>query len=312
MQHPVGFLVQNGRAELNDFSAVIANPYVWHQFPHVFLAGLATAGSLVVAISAWHLLRKNQVEFFTKSMKIGVTASLVGMLLTAGTGHLSGQYIAEVQPMKMAAMEALWHTEQSAPLAVYASIDQDQQKNDSEISLPGMLSFMVYNSTNGEVKGIRELQAEYTEKYGPGNYVPAVVPTFWAFRFMAGVGSLMILLAGWGAYLTYTGKITAATGALRVLFWTLPLTYIANASGWFVAEAGRQPWIVVGLQKTAQGVSLAVPSTSILISLIGFTLLYGFLALVALRLFVKFIKLGPVDRPTGQTVSTNKGATLWN
>ncbi|MDU2063987.1 MAG: cytochrome ubiquinol oxidase subunit I [Sporomusaceae bacterium] len=311
MQHPVGYVVRNGRAELNDFGAVVTNPYVVHQFPHVVLAGIATAGSLVMAISAWHLLRKNQVEFFTKSMKVGVTAALLGMVLTAGAGHASGQYLAEAQPMKLAALEALWHTEQSAPFSLVSSINEEKQQNDMEVSVPGMLSFLVYNSTQGEVKGLKDLQAEYTAKYGPGDYIPAVVPTFWAFRAMVGVGSLMILLAAWGAYLVYTQKIAEATTALKILFWTLPLTYIANATGWFVAEAGRQPWIVVGLQKTAEGVSTAVPAGSIMISLIGFTLIYGLLAAVALRLFIKFIKLGPDSKPA-VTVKTNKGATLWN
>jgi len=312
MQHPVGYVLHNGRAELNDFGAVLTNSYVFHQFPHVFLAGIATAGSLMMAVSAWHLLKHSHTDFFVASMKVGVVAGLCGMLLVGATGDSSGGYLAKEQPMKLAAMEALWQTEQSAPLALVASIDEQNKKNDVEIAVPGMLSFLVHHSTQGEVKGLNNLQAEYTEKYGPGNYIPEVTPTFWTFRFMAGSGVLMILIAAWGAYLTFRGKIATATLALKVLFWTLPLSYIANASGWFVAEAGRQPWIVTGLQTTAQGVSSAVPAGSIIISLIGFTLLYGFLAIVAVRLFVKVIKEGPVDEPADTKSSTSKGAALWN
>jgi cytochrome d ubiquinol oxidase subunit I len=314
MQHPVGYVLRGGRAELDDFGTVLTNSYVLHQFPHVFLAGIATAGSLMVAVSAWHLLKNSHTEFFVASMKVGVVAGLCGMVLVGATGHSSAAYLAQAQPMKLAAMEALWHTEQSAPLAIFASIDEKNQKNDVEIGIPSLLSLLVYNSPNGEIKGIHNLQAEYTAKYGPGNYVPLITPTFWSFRFMAGIGVLMLLMTAWGAYLTFTGKIVSATLTLKVLFWTLPLAYIANATGWFVAEAGRQPWIVTGLQKTASAVSTSVPAGSVLISLIGFTLLYGFLALVAVRLFVKAIKQGPVDEHelTNKTISTGKGATLWN
>ncbi len=312
MQHPVGYILRGGRAELNDFGAVLSNPYVLHQFPHVFLAGVATAGSLMMAISAYHLLKNSQSDFFIFSMKVGVVAGLCGMLLVGMTGHLTARYLEHVQPMKLAAMEALWHTEQSAPLAVFASIDEKNQKNDIELGIPAMLSFMVYDSPQGEIKGIRELQTEYTAAYGLGNYVPDVTLLFWSFRFMAGIGILMILISAWGAYLVFSGKIASSPLALKILFWVLPLPYISNATGWLVAEAGRQPWIVTGLQTTAAGVSSAVSSGEIWITLIGFSLLYGFLALVALRLFIKAVKQGPVDESSSGVVNTGKEATLWN
>lgn len=312
MQHPVGYVLRGGRAELDDFGIVLTNPYVLHQFPHAFLAGIATAGSLMMAISAWHLLKNSHTEFFVASMKVGVVAGLCGMVLVGATGHSSAGYLEQAQPMKLAAMEALWHTEQSAPFAIFASIDEKNQKNDVEFGIPSMLSFLVYNSPHGEIRGINNLQAEYSAKYGSGNYVPAVTPIFWSFRFMAGIGTLMIFIAAWGAYLTFTNKIVSATVTLKVLFVTLPLAYIANAAGWFVAEFGRQPWIVTGLQKTVAGVSLSVPEDNIWISLIGFTLLYGFLALIALRLFIKVVKQGPVDEPPNAMLTTVKEATLWN
>lgn len=182
MQNPQGFVLNNGRAEMVNFFDLITNPYVWHQFPHVVTAGITTAGFFVMGISAWHLAKKHDVDFFQKSFKYSVIYGLIGVLAVCGIGHAQGQFLMDVQPMKMAAAEAHWETEDPASFVAIAAIDEEAGENTFSIEIPNMLSFMTYNSFSGEVKGIHDLQAEYEAKYGEGNYVPQVTPLFWSFR----------------------------------------------------------------------------------------------------------------------------------
>ncbi|MCE5286895.1 MAG: cytochrome ubiquinol oxidase subunit I, partial [Pelosinus sp.] len=311
MQAPVGYAVQHGRAEMIDFTALITNPYVLKQFPHTIVAGLATAGVFLMAISAYHLLKKTHVEFFLKSFKIGVVCALLSSLLVGATGHLEAQHIAKAQPMKLAASEALWETSQSAPFSLFAAIDEKAQKNTAQLSVPGALTFLVHDSFTGEVKGIKDLQREYTAKYGEGNYIPEVSLVFWTFRAMVAAGGWMIFLSLLCAWLWYRGQIVDSSLVLKAVLWSLPVPYLANSTGWLVAEAGRQPWIVFGLQRVDQAISPNVGAGSIALSMTGFTCVYGILAILAVYIAVKFIKRGPVEENSALH-STAKGATLWN
>ena len=310
MQSPTGYVLQNGRAEMVDFFALITNRYVWGQVPHTLLGGLTTAGVFITAISAYYLLKKKHVDMATSSIRIGLVAMVLGAFLTAGTGHLQAQFIAKEQPMKLAAMEALWESADPAPLAIAVSVDEKNQRNNFEVGLPGVLSLLAYDSFQGEVKGIKELQAAAEQKYGPGNYIPEVTPLFWSFRVMVVSGVWMIGIGALSLWLLYRNRIETSSGLLKALLWTLPIPYLANSSGWFVTEGGRQPWIVVGLQKVAQGVSTNVTSTEIWISMIGFTVIYAVLAAAAVYLVRKFILKGP--EPVLQLVSDKKEASLWN
>lgn len=314
MQSPVGYVLRNGRAEMIDFTALVTNPYVAFQYSHTFFSALTTAGVFVTAISAYYLLKESYREYFLPSFRLGVVCMLLGAVLAGGTGHLQAQNIAKVQPMKLAAVEALWETDSSAPLALYASIDEEKRLNSSEISIPGALSFMVHNSFTGEVKGINNLQAEYTAEFGPGNYIPQVTPLFWSFHIMFLTGGWLVLLAALGVLLLLTGRLESQRWFLWAALWTLPVPYIANSTGWFVTEIGRQPWIVYGLQRVEQAVSPGVPSSSIWISLIGFTLVYGVLALSAVYLGRKIVLQGPDighGREQQQSKAT-KEAALWS
>jgi cytochrome d ubiquinol oxidase subunit I len=149
---------------------------------------------------------------------------------------------------------------------------------------------MSFNSFKGEVKGIKDLQAEYEGRYGPGDYSPPVLITFWSFRFMVGMGVLMIILALVGLYLDRTGKRERSPVFLRILAWSFFLPYVANTAGWLLTEIGRQPWIVYGLQKTADAVSPNVPATTVLFSLIGFAALYGLLMAADVYLLIKYAR----------------------
>ena len=312
MQAPVGYVLRNGRAEMTDFVALLTNSYVLRQYPHTLMGGLITAGVFVMAISAYHLLRKNQPEFFRTSLRIGLTCALIASLLAAGTGHLQAQHVAKAQPMKLAVMESLWETANPAPYLLFASIDQNKQQNSLEISVPGALSLLVYGSLDGEIKGIKELQAQYAQQYGPGNYVPDIFPVFWSYRIMIGAGMWLLALTAFAFFQLRRNRLEQNPWLLRAIFWSLPVPYLANSAGWIVTEMGRQPWIVFGLQRVEQAVSPNVSSGAVWTSLIGFTVLYGLLAVVGVHLLKKFACQGPEQANSGNVAIAAKEATLWN
>ena len=312
MQHPVGYVLRNGRVEMENFFTIIQNGYVPGQFFHIVFNGLLTAGIIIMSISAWHLLRNNATDFYRKSAKWGMVFALVFGTLGALAGHHQGQYVTKVQPMKMAAMEALWETQDPAPFSLVANIDVKEQKNTGAIEIPGGLSFLTQNSfTSGKVEGIKELQAKSEAQYGPGNYIPDVRAIFWTFRIMVAAGSLMLLVAFVGLILNAKNKLVGNRIFLKIMFWMLPLPFIAHSTGWFVAEAGRQPWLVYGLQLTADGASKAVTAGEILTTIIGFTLMYLLAAIAAIYLAVEHIKKGPEGNPSHDVVEKEE-ARLWN
>ena len=312
MQHPVGYVIRNGRAEMDNFLTIVQNGYVPGQFFHIVLNGLLTAGVIIMAISAWHLLRNNATDFYRRSAKWGMVIALVFGTLGALAGHHQGQYITKVQPMKMAAMEALWETQDPAPFSLVANIDTKAQKNTGALEIPGGLSFLTQNSfTSGKVEGIKDLQAKSEAQYGPGNYIPDVPAIFWTFRVMVAAGSIMLLVAFVGLILNAKDKLVGNRTFLKIMFWTLPLPFIAHSTGWFVAEAGRQPWLVYGLQLTADGASKSVTAPEIMTTIIGFTLVYIVAAIAAIYLAVEHIKKGPDGNPSHDVVEKEE-ARLWN
>ncbi len=289
MQEPVGYALRNGRAEMTNFIAVATNPNVRFQWPHVFFGAMTTAGFFVLGFTAYHLLKNPRSEVFRKSFKWGAVYGLIGVIMVILVGHFQGQHLVKHQPMKMAAAEAIWDTEEPASFSLFATIDQKNQRNPLNITIPGVLSFLSYNNFSSEVEGIKDLQAAAEQKYGPGNYIPTVALTYWAFRIMVGAGFLMLLLALWAV----------AKGAaddkllLKILVWAIFLPYIANSTGWIMAEIGRQPWIVYGLQKVADAVSPNVPAWNVAFSLIVFTLLYGVLMVADVYLLLEYGKQEP-------------------
>ena len=301
MQHPVGYALNNGRAEMTEFAALITNHYVLGEYSHALFAGIATGGFVVVAVSAYKVLKDNLSRYaFSMTLKAGALYMLIGVLGTMGSGHMHTQYLAEANPMKLASMEALWETENPAPFAVYADINRAEGKNDFEITVPALFSFMLYNSPEGEVRGINDLQKEAVEKYGNGDYRPDVTGLFWSFRAMVGAGGFMAALALLLLCLSYKNRLMDFRCLLKVVPLLLPVAYVANSAGWFVAEAGRQPWIVVGLQKTADAVSPNLSPGEVWISLVGFTAVYLILALAAMWVVFRFIKKTSVTRERGQ------------
>ncbi|MEK3789771.1 MULTISPECIES: cytochrome ubiquinol oxidase subunit I [Paenibacillus] len=295
MQHPVGFQINNGRAEMNDFLALITNGQVLVEFPHTIFGALMTGGALVAGISAWKIMKKQDAQLFGHSFRIAVIMLVISFFGVAFSGHFQAQYLVKTQPMKMAASEALWgKSGDPAGWNVIAFIDPDEQKNNWELQVPGLLSYLSYSKFSGEVKGIHELQAEYVQTYGEGNYIPPVRTTFWSFRIMIAAGCLSLLLGGYGIYLSLRGKLEQAKPwYFKMMVFGICLPFISNTSGWIMTEIGRQPWTVFGYMTTEMGVSPNVSSGMLLFSIIAFTGAYAALAAITVFLFVKYIKKGP-------------------
>ena len=287
MQHPVGYAINNGRAEMTDFLALVTNPYVHGEFGHTLLAGVSTAGFLVLAISAWKLLYDRESRAaFELSLKAAVVYPLVGLMGTMGVGHFHTQYLAEANPMKLSAMEALWETENPAPFTVMAVINEDEHKNDMAIEIPALFSFMLYNKPEGEVKGMNDLHQELVAKYGQGDYYPDVTGLFFSFRIMIGAGGLMAAITALLGLLAWRRKLLDFPIVLKLVQVLFFLPFIANSVGWYIAEAGRQPWIVVGLQKTADAVSPNLTAGEVGLTIAGFTAVY--LVLIAVAVGIGF------------------------
>jgi cytochrome d ubiquinol oxidase subunit I len=284
MQHPVGYTIRNGRAEMTDFWALLLNKFSILQIFHVLPAAMVLSAFFVMGISAWHLLRKQNIEFFTRSFRTGLAFGLVFSIAVAVEGDLHGTHVAEVQPAKLAAMEAHWETQSSAPIILVAWPDQEAGKNLFEFgSIPGILSFLGYHDFNATVRGLNDF---------PRDERPPVFLTFLGFRTMVGLGTLFILLTvvGW-----FKRKhLLDSPGYLKIMLWSIPLPYIAIQAGWVLAEVGRQPWIVYGLMRTSEAASPTVAGYQVLISLIAFIGVYGLLGAVGYYLIFKHARKGPV------------------
>ncbi|MCX7838854.1 MAG: cytochrome ubiquinol oxidase subunit I [Anaerolineae bacterium] len=293
MQQPMAYVIRNGRAEMTDFLALATNPHVFYQYSHVFFSGLTTAAFFVLGISAYHLRKNWDNDFFQRSFRIGLLCALISSPMSGITGHSQGVHKLFTQPMKMAAAEALWETENPASFSVVSIIDEKNQRDVFAIRLPGVLSWLYFFRFEGEVPGIKNLQEEFVKQYGAGNYVPPVVLTYWSFRLMVAAGLAMVGLAGLGVLLLILKRLARAAWFLGLLVPAILLPYLANTTGWLMTEMGRQPWVVYGVMKTEQAVSPTLTTEAVLFSLITFTLLYGVLMIVDVYLLAKFARQGP-------------------
>lgn len=290
MQNPTGYTIdpESGRALMSDFWGLVFNPNVLFQFPHVLTAGIALAGFVVMAFSAWHLLRKHDVTFFRPSFRMAAFYALIGSVGVGGIGHFQGQFMVEHQPMKMAVAEAHWNTENPASLSLLTIGNWEQTEDVFSIRIPALLSIMTYNRPYGEVKGINQLKDEFAQTYGPGDYVPPVALNYWSFRAMVGAGGLMVLLSFLGVLWSKDRRLDAKTWYLKAMMFAAGLPYLAVTTGWILTETGRWPWIVYGLQRIDQAVSPNVPAWNIIISLVTMTVLYTVLSIIALKLGLKY------------------------
>ena len=289
MQNPVGYRVNEarGRAELTDFGAVLTNKVNLVTVPHTLAGCFLTAGALVTAVALWHVARGT--GDFRPALRLGAWTTLVAAAATAITGDTQGKIMTEVQPMKMAAAEALYQTEQPAAFSVLTIGSLDGTREIWSIKIPGLLSWLATGSFDGRVEGINDLQAQYAATYGPGSYTPIIPVTYWSFRLMIGAGILAGLVALWALWRTRGGR-TPSRWLVRAGL-VLPLLPLAgNSFGWIFTEMGRQPWLVFGRMQTAAGVSPSVSTAEVVTSLVAFTVLYGVLAVVEVALLLRYAR----------------------
>ncbi|WP_329464092.1 cytochrome ubiquinol oxidase subunit I [Streptomyces sp. NBC_01431] len=322
MQHPVGYKLNKatGRAELTDFWHVLTQDTTLVVVFHTLTAAFLTGGAFMVGVAAIHLRRKKHIPVMRMSLRLGLVTLVIGGLLTAVSGDSLGKVMFKQQPMKMAAAEALWDGQNSAPFSVFAIGDVAKGHNDVEISVPGILSFLADSNFSSYVPGINDVNKSEQQKFGPGDYRPNIPVTFWGFRWMIGFGMTSFAIGLVGLWLTRK-KFMLAPGMRTgedevpnlVLFkskplgarltkwywfcavWTLGFPLIANSWGWIFTEMGRQPWVVYGVLRTRDAVSPSVSQGEVLTSMIVFTLLYAVLAVIEVRLLVKYVKAGPPE-----------------
>ncbi|HYQ78962.1 MAG TPA: cytochrome ubiquinol oxidase subunit I [Solirubrobacterales bacterium] len=297
MQHPVGYRVADGKAELTNIASVLFNNTAIYAFAHTMLAALLTAGMVLVGVSAWHLRRGSETEVFAASMRLALPLVTLAAIATVFVGHFNGILMSHQQPMKMAAADAVFETKKGAGLSLFATGDfkSNPEGLNRNVEIPQLLSWISTGYPNGEIQGINNLNREYRRKYGPGNYSPIVGITYWTWRAMLGCAFAMLAFAAWGWFLLRRGRLRESTWFLRLALPATALPFLASATGWMFTEMGRQPWAVFGLLKTDVANSPSVSAAEIWITLVGFTLLYGVLAAIAGRVFVKAVRNGPVE-----------------
>jgi cytochrome d ubiquinol oxidase subunit I len=299
MQHPVGYATnhQTGQPQLTNIWALFTNPtFVW-AYPHVLLAALVTGSVIMLGVSAWHLHRKEAVEAFHRTAVVSLAVLLPSIFLAMFVGSELGVVEETYQPMKIAAAEALWNT---CPSHCPFSLVQIGGGNNDEtptqiILIPDLLSILATNHVDGQVLGLNQLNAQYQKEYGPGNYVPNVFIQYWSMRVMAYLATIVMLFALWGAWLLYRKRLEHAKWFLRIAPWAVVVPFLMNTAGWLLTENGRQPWIVQGLMKTANGVSPSVSATDIWISIVVFVAIFAALGVADCWLMLRYGR-----RPFGQ------------
>jgi cytochrome bd ubiquinol oxidase subunit I len=282
MQSPVGFTIRDGRAELVDFAAVLFQKYAVFKFLHTISAAYVLSAFFVMGVSAYHLLKKENIEFFTRSFRIALGFGTIFSLIVVVIGDINGVIVAEKQPAKLAAMESLWETTTRAPVYLFALPDEKNEKNKIEIgAIPGMLSFLVRHDINAEVRGLKDF---------PKDERPPVLITSFAFKGMIGLGCYFVLatLFGWWK----RKRLVDNPRYLKLMLLSIPLPYVACELGWIVAEVGRQPWIVYGLMKTSDAVS-PIAVSQVLTTLVAFIVVYGLLGVTGFYLIAKNALKGP-------------------
>jgi len=297
MQNPVGYKLNEakGRAELTDIGAVLTNKVALAAFPHTIFACFMVSAGLIITVAAWHLSRNQHLDTMRPALKFGLWVMVGAGALTVLSGDQLGLAMVETQPMKMAAAEALYKTSTGADasFSIFTLGTPDGVHELFSIRIPYLLSFLSTHTLNGTVEGINDLQAQYVQLYGPGDYTPTIWVTYWAFRWMIGLGMLHVLVAVVGLWLTRKGRMPTNRWVWKAAIWAFPLSMLAMIVGWVFTEMGRQPWIVFSLMKTEDGVSPGVTGLTVLISLIAFTAVYGALAVVEFSLMKRAAQKGP-------------------
>jgi cytochrome d ubiquinol oxidase subunit I len=311
MQHPVGYELVNGEAQLTDVWALLSNEFALRAYLHVLLVGLTTGSIVVLGISCWHLLRGRNMELFRRAAALALIVAVPATLTNLTVGNRFGEAVTSAQSMKIAAAEALWDTEQPAGFSMFqiGGFSAEDPTPSFSITIPRLLSYMATGSFNGEVQGINQLQSQEQRQYGKGNYIPDVEVIYWSIRVMAYLGVLMLLVAAVGAWLYRKRRLEKARWYLWTAVVAIAFPFVAAMSGWILTEMGRQPWIVQGLLKTSDAHSPSVSTAMIGVSLGVFGLLYIALGVVDFVLMRRYARVDPPEPARADTDVTAEALT---
>jgi cytochrome d ubiquinol oxidase subunit I len=284
MQNPVGYQIVNGRAELTSLWALLNNPYVRWMYPHVISGSIVTASMVMAGIGAYYLLARREEELGRLSLRVGVTMGIVFAIIQLfPTGSLHGENVARYQPAKMAAMEGVFETQEGAPLAIIGMPDTEKRQLLDPVLVPRALSYLAYGDFRARVVGLNDI---------PQDRQPPVELVYYAYHIMVGLGTIFIAVLAVAAVLLRRGTLYSNRLWLWILMLAMPFPYIANHAGWMVAEVGRQPWVVYGLQRTLAATSTNVSGGMTMFTLLGFMGLYLLLGLLYVFLFLKIVHHG--------------------
>lgn len=291
MQHPVGYeILENGKFVLHNFSAIFNNPWLLPAYLHNQLASLVTSSFVVASIGAFYLLRNKNLEYGKLFLKTGIIFGLIATLLVAfPTGDWNAKNVVKYQPASFAAMEGIFKTEQGgAEIVLIGQPNMVAKKLDNKIAVPDVLSFLTYKDWNKQIKGMDQFKKEDL----PDN-IPAL---YYAYHIMVGLGTIFIAIMFLAVFFLWRKKLFTLKPLLWIIMLLVPFPYIANLTGWYVAELGRQPYLVYGLLRTSVGMSPTVSSGNTLFTLLGFVGLYMVLGLLFLVLVGKTIHQGPTSK----------------
>jgi cytochrome d ubiquinol oxidase subunit I len=301
MQNPVGYrMLENGNIELNDYWAVLLNPWMFAQYAHN-MGGAVVCGAFVMAgLGAFYLLSNRHEEYGRIFVKVGVIAGVIASLwMLFPTGHFSSEQVAEHQPVALAAMEGQFETEAPAGIVLIGQPDVENRRIDNPIIIPRALSFLIYQNWGAEVKGLEA----FPEKNWPDN-IPLL---YYSYHVMVGLGTIFIAIMVVAAFLLWRRRLYGSRWMLWILMLAIPFPFIANTAGWFVAELGRQPWLAYGLFRTSEGVSPLLSSGSVLFTLVGFAGMYLIMGLLYFVLMVREVDHGPEAEE--ETLESPEGLT---
>ena len=305
MQHPVGYKLVDGKAQLTSVGALLSNEFALIAYLHTILAGLIFGSIVMLGICCWHLLRGRNVELFRRVAKLALIVAVPATLLQLSIGNRFGEAVTSQQSMKIAASEAQWNTCQPCGFSIFqiGGFSPQNPTPTFAITIPRLLSWMGTGSFNGKIQGLNQLQSQEQQQYGPGNYMPSVELMYWSMRVMAMLGVFMFLVAAVGAWLYRTRRLEKARWFLWTAVITIAAPYIAATFGWILTEMGRQPWIVQGLLKTSQAVSTNLTTATIAASLSVFALLYATLGVVDFVLMRRYARVDPPPADTGPAIA---------
>lgn len=287
MQHPVGYtLGEDGMVHLASFWELILNPWAGWQYAHTMTGSVMTSAFVMASVGAYYLLAKRDEEYGKLFVRVGVIAGLIAsLILLFPTGDQKAKNVATHQPAKFAAMEGIFETKKGQELILIGQPDMEKLRLDNPLYVPRLLSFLTYSRWQAEVKGLDA----FPRDEWPDN-VPLV---YYSYHIMVGLGTIFIAIMVTSTILLWRRKLHTTRWALWILLLGFPFPYIANTAGWWTAEVGRQPWIVYGLMRTADGISPTVSAGNSLFTLIGFIGLYFVLGVLFLMLVIREINRGP-------------------